>query len=778
MVAFPSAALFSSPPSTHQRGDYDYPLSSSPASVNLLTPPPSSPETPIQTSRSSWRDSNPTSAIAGLPIFDLSLSPEPTMSSTSTPPNKRKHHQSTLGSAFPALSSNNVVAPTLQTEKVASDEKRRRISTGWDELCRATVRARQAEERRRASVTGNSPLGRARGFRGDTEAGSLKTSHTVNVRAEGSSLRTAFSPFKLELPAVGHKTVAVAGHAAEAEAEDIDMEGGVEKEDGREVSTMSVDEADIEEEDESSYATSRRRRSILGSGFGDTRIGHRTMTSNLRAGKRYQREHFHTLPLNHASPAGSPSYLELFNSHSLLDIYRAEPNPYQMVPSTREWSPAYTCAFSHSAKDAWTASEHSFAAIATECGGVRIFDTNKSDASIPQGWEAGERIGSASTSSTNTAVASEKKKQTGPKPGLFAPHANAIYDIKWSADDTMLTTACADQSTGIWDTNRTSATYQQSAQNNGLITKLRGHTASVKTSIWHDRNTIATAGRDGDIHIYDLRTTGREVPGNGDSGNVSVEWKKRARNEGDPGDSIWPVLSIKGAHGIGPIKKERCSNARSVTCLVPLEANSHHMASGGSADGIIKLWDLRVTHRSRKFISEPAQLSPDRTLSNNAKRSRGIIHMVAAPKNGMIYALSSDSRITAYSQHDLTVPLPITYAHPNLTAAGFYLRLALSPCEKYIGCGSRSGSFYAWSAGQNTRNHLTQGSMQESVVQGLEVGKQWHRRELSAVDWGHDQIMTCSDDCSTRIWRPSRAAYDAIVKDPQDASYDWAGVNI
>jgi hypothetical protein len=93
-----------------------------------------------------------------------------------------------------------------------------------------------------------------------------------------------------------------------------------------------------------------------------------------------------------------------------------------------------------------------------------------------------------------------------------------------------------------------------------------------------------------------------------------------------------------------------------------------------------------------------------------------------------------------------------------------------------------------------------EGSVQESVVQGLEVGKQWHRRELSAVDWGHDQvstnslllqaivdvdernyvyqIMTCSDDCSTRIWRPSRAAYDAIVKDPQEASYDWAGVNI
>jgi denticleless len=159
-----------------------------------------------------------------------------------------------------------------------------------------------------------------------------------------------------------------------------------------------------------------------------------------------------------------------------------------MVPSSREWSPAYTCAFSHSAKDAWTASEHSFAAIATECGGVRVFDTRKSDANIPEGWEAGERIGS--TSRTSTAPTGEKQQQTGPKAGLFAPHANAIYDIKWSADDTMLTTACADQSTGIWDTSRTSASYEQSAKNDGLITKLRGHMASVKTSIWHDRSTL------------------------------------------------------------------------------------------------------------------------------------------------------------------------------------------------------------------------------------------------------------------------------------------------
>jgi len=37
--------------------------------------------------------------------------------------------------------------------------------------------------------------------------------------------------------------------------------------------------------------------------------------------------------------------------------------------------------------------------------------------------------------------------------------------------------------------------------------------------------------------------------------------------------------------------------------------------------------------------------------------------------------------------------------------------------------------------------------------------------------------MTCSDDCTTRIWRPSRTAYDAIAADPDEAKYDWAGIH-
>ena len=99
------------------------------------------------------------------------------------------------------------------------------------------------------------------------------------------------------------------------------------------------------------------------------------------------------------------------------------------------------------------------------------------------------------------------------------------------------------------------------------------------------------------------------------------------------------------------------------------------------------------------------------------------------------------SRITAYSQYDLAAPLAITYAHPDVTPSGYYLRLAISPCEKYIGCGSSKGSFHVWSAGQNTRNYLTGTSLEGTVVEaGLEIGKGWHQRELHAIDWGHEQV--------------------------------------
>ena len=106
----------------------------------------------------------------------------------------------------------------------------------------------------------------------------------------------------------------------------------------------------------------------------------------------------------------------------------------------------------------------------------------QSDMEQSEGWSAGETVGTQGRDvSTTKSLQSEPSK---PRTGLVANHDNAIFDVKWSDDDAMIISTCADLSTGVWDTSRTGTTYEQSDRNDGLIARLRGHKASAKTSLW------------------------------------------------------------------------------------------------------------------------------------------------------------------------------------------------------------------------------------------------------------------------------------------------------
>lgn len=101
-----------------------------------------------------------------------------------------------------------------------------------------------------------------------------------------------------------------------------------------------------------------------------------------------------------------------------------------------------------------------------------------------------------------------------------------------------------------------------------LLATLRGHTSSIKSSIFYDPtrgsgdaskgSVVATAGRDGNILIYDLRCSGRRL---GD-GAVTDEYDARRNGRerdrysaGIPGftprregEEVDPVMVIRGAH--------------------------------------------------------------------------------------------------------------------------------------------------------------------------------------------------------------------------------------
>lgn len=138
------------------------------------------------------------------------------------------------------------------------------------------------------------------------------------------------------------------------------------------------------------------------------------------------------------------------------------------------------------------------------------------------------------------------------------PHQNAVFDVQWDAADERLLTASGDQQGAV---NR--------LREGEVVTEavLQGHTSSVKTCAWYDQSkcrclprkvqgkvltlwldTVLTAGRDGSILIFDLRTAGNWH----DDLGIEVHRYQRAR-VGNAG--IWdqrriaPVMAIRNAHG-------------------------------------------------------------------------------------------------------------------------------------------------------------------------------------------------------------------------------------
>ena len=280
-----STPLFNFPsPSTDQRQRNTLALLSSPISEAVLTPPrrifSSSAFERVISTGSSNSEHSTDSLIFGATEDALIMSPP------ASPAIKRKHQQPTLTSSFAAVASHANVNASGAVEKIASDEKRRRISTGWDELCRATVKARQAEEQRRRRITLGPSSSGSRGLFQSSKTGGHTDNHSevasiLPMRAEGSTLTGGFSPFKLELPANNP-------HADDDE-QDVRM--------------SSEDEADFEEEeeDQSSYAQSARRGAIRGARIQPTRIGFSTMTNKLKAGQRIRRDQCESSPVQQAT---------------------------------------------------------------------------------------------------------------------------------------------------------------------------------------------------------------------------------------------------------------------------------------------------------------------------------------------------------------------------------------------------------------------------------------------------------------------------------------------
>ncbi|KAI5894102.1 WD40 repeat-like protein [Schizophyllum commune H4-8] len=403
--------------------------------------------------------------------------------------------------------------------------------------------------------------------------------------------------------------------------------------------------------------------------------------------------------------------LQTFVSSSKTDVYTCRSE------DTGNVIPPYACEYTNKSRRG----EESVLAVATEEGSVQIIKTAPRDPWDPE-----------------------------PQRTNLRPHTNGIFSLRWDATDTLLATSGGDLSTHI--SNVTTAE---------LVCTLRAHVSTVKTSIWDPahRDILATGGRDGCIHIWDLRAAER-------------------RNEDG---SLTPVKSIVRAHEESS-QKPKGRKAKSppmpkgVTSLAYTDTMPYALFSSGSADGILRYWDLRDPKPARRTkrtkpieISEPLLISPtDPTISQGARRPRGIASIVSGhgPTSGLLFALGLDSRIHTYSAHTLD-PLPFSCAHDRMQTNNFYLGLDLSPCGRWLASGSTGGQGRAFL--YDVANAGRPGS---ASVAGVELKGQVG--DVGAVSWARDSLATCADDGTVRVWRPDVARYRQCRADPTDSEWTWS----
>lgn len=412
-------------------------------------------------------------------------------------------------------------------------------------------------------------------------------------------------------------------------------------------------------------------------------------------------------------------------------------------------------------------------------------------------------------------------EQSATNPQWQASSTSAVFELAWRFDDRSILSGASDFSIRSWDTE-----YQK------CTAMFQGHRGSPRTIVYDPTTNgdggcgmiFASAARDGTIRIWDARTSSRQVV------------------VGDDGEEdcigIRPVLTIDAAHNGGPAssmtsggkgRKQARHGAASaagrpatkrlkrqplpagITALSYLpDGEGHKLLSGGSANGIIKCWDLRHVRQSRpsaavsqldtqEALSAPVLSTwdtPDVSLlapSSRFARAHGISQIIASSTSlyasctgGKIYSLP----LSAFLDSHLNAGEVQTLYDPVQCQNTLFSRMALFD-DRFLAVACNTGNVALWdvSACRNPVQQSTSGkgleidSEEESrAAQSMEMGfaRRSHQQgmailaeghaknaEVNAVAWANGPngptLSSCGDDAMIRTWHADRVARERIT---------------
>ncbi|KAH9843990.1 WD40-repeat-containing domain protein, partial [Rhodofomes roseus] len=435
--------------------------------------------------------------------------------------------------------------------------------------------------------------------------------------------------------------------------------------------------------------------------------------------------------------------LQSFVSSHKSDVYNChsvDETSYNTLP--------YACAYSHSAKSGQTP----LLAIATEQGSIHVVNTR-----TRRDWEC------------------------EPPRTVLTPHANGVFDIKWSPSDKLLATASGDHSVRI------STLAPDVSPEDSILHVLHGHTGTVKCVAWnpaYDGEVLCTGGRDGGICVWDLRVGERRT-------STRRMTRSGAGYEAEESEALQPVLSIPGAHEDGKPSKPRgrkgkgmlAAAMRSITSLAYIPGCPHTLVSSGSYDGVLRQWDLRLPTSKKtaksKAVPRPVLTSADPTTFQGSRRARGITTLIpgTGPSAGHLFALGTDSRIHTFALPSLE-PLsgylspdhadPFAYTHMQMQTNSFYTHAALSPCGQWLASGSTAyGQVFLFDVGRSSTGWASRELAQAVMLRG-------QKGEVGALDWAEGMLATCADDATVRVWRPDVGVHRHCLRDSEEMRWHWS----
>ncbi|KAI8927616.1 WD40-repeat-containing domain protein, partial [Entophlyctis helioformis] len=315
----------------------------------------------------------------------------------------------------------------------------------------------------------------------------------------------------------------------------------------------------------------------------------------------------------------------------------------------------------------------------------------------------------------------------------WAAHDNAIFDCAWTNDNTQIITGAGDSCVRLWD-----------VETQRCLVEYRDHSGSIKSISCSpfQPDIFCTGSRDGRMAIWDRR--------------VSSEWRLPHASPADRESR--PAIRIPDAHlhvvqgglRVPSTTKSRsrtpkppqtatpAKHTASVTAVKFLTHKSDMVASVGSADGLVKFWDLRAVGGAGSLNADVERSTP----SKFRRRPFGFSSLSLNSAGTKLYASCLDDSIHEFNTHGLGAAVN-RFSHPTFRCSSFYIRTAISPDDSMLISGSSSTSVFLWDL------HRPQST--PFLLKG-------HQSETTG-------LATCSDDMSVRVWRAG-VDLDSLPDDP------------